>query len=125
MPLFGKDKKAEVKKDGASVPVATAANVSANTAPDSSHVLLKPRITEKATMHEAAGVYTFDVAETANKHQISQAVRELYKVTPRMVKIVPVPSKFKRSARTGKRGVKRGGKKAYVYLKKGDTLKVM
>ena len=27
-------------------------------------------------------------------------------------------------ARTGKSGVKRGGKKAYVYLKKGDTISI-
>jgi len=123
MALFGKTKKSSVgakEVKTASKPVAVT-NVSVP-ASGSAHVLMHPRITEKATMHGAMGVYTFDVADTANKHQISQAVRELYKVTPRMVRIVRIPSKIKLNSRTGKRGVKRGGKKAYIYLKKGDSI---
>ncbi|OGG60110.1 50S ribosomal protein L23 [Candidatus Kaiserbacteria bacterium RIFCSPHIGHO2_02_FULL_49_16] len=89
---------------------------------DSSHVLLNPRITEKSTWHSAQGVYVFDVAVNSNKQQISRAIRAIYKVTPRKIRIVTVPSKSKRSARTGKLGVKGGGKKAYVYLKKGETI---
>ncbi len=89
-----------------------------------SHVLTNPRVTEKATMHEAGGVYTFDVSVDANKRQIIEAVRELYKVTPRMVRVVTIPAKLKRNARTGKPGVKHGGKKAYVFLKKGDTIAI-
>ncbi len=122
MALFGKNKKTEVKKDAVAVP-ATVTKTAGTTIPsDSAHVLLNPRITEKATMHSADSVYTFHVAESANKHQIAQAVRELYKVTPRMVRVVRIPSKIKRNMRTGKEGVKKGGKKAYVYLKKGDTI---
>jgi len=56
--------------------------------------------------------------------QIIEAVRELYKVTPRMVRVVTIPAKLKRNARTGKPGVKHGGKKAYVFLKKGDTIAI-
>ncbi|MCR4280985.1 MAG: 50S ribosomal protein L23 [Candidatus Kaiserbacteria bacterium] len=121
MALFGKTKKTApaVKKPGA--PIEKEVAVSAMPA-GSAHVLIHPRITEKATMHGAMGVYTFDVAESANKHQIAQAIRELYKVTPRMVRIVRIPSKIKLNSRTGKRGVKRGGKKAYIYLKKGDSI---
>lgn len=87
-----------------------------------SHIIVNPRITEKSTWHSAQGVYVFDVAGSANKQQIAQAVRAIYTVTPRKVSIVTVPSKRKRSARTGKLGVKGGGKKAYVYLKKGETI---
>src|SRR3989338_8043934 len=54
----------------------------------------------------------------------SSNVRAVYNVTPRMVHIVTVPAKQKRSARTGGLGVKSGGKKAYVYLKKGETITV-
>lgn len=89
---------------------------------DLSHVILNPRITEKATMHESAGAYTFDVSVRASKREILQAVKDLYKVTPRMVRVVTVPTKIKRNSRTGKMGVRGGGKKAYVYLKKGDTI---
>lgn len=89
-----------------------------------SDILKNPRITEKATAHGELGVYTFDVAEVATKRSVAGAIAALYKVTPRKVRIVTVPSKMKRSVRTGARGVSRGGKKAYVYLKKGDTITI-
>lgn len=120
MALFGKKQK-EDKKD-AVAPVEAVKSAAVSIPSDSAHVLLNPRITEKATMHSADSVYTFHVAESANKYQIAQAVRELYKVTPRMVRVVRIPSKIKRNMRTGKEGVKKGGKKAYVYLKKGETI---
>lgn len=89
-----------------------------------SQVLQQARITEKATMHSDAGVYTFNVAESATKRDIVSAVRALYKVTPRKVAIVSIPSKVRRNMRTGKIGMKHGGKKAYVYLKKGETITI-
>jgi ribosomal protein L23 len=88
-------------------------------------VLQNPRITEKATMHSGEGVYTFDVADSATKRDILKAVRSLYSVSPRKVAIVRVPKKWKRNARTGKRGMQGGGKKAYVYLKKGETITIV
>ena len=108
----------------ATKPVAGQAPKVSGTGHDVSHVLRHARITEKATMHSESGVYTFDIAENATKRDVMQAVRALYKVTPRKVAIVPVPSKMRRSARTGKRGIKRGGKKAYVYLKKGEKITI-
>lgn len=75
-------------------------------------------------MHSGAGVYTFDVAQHATKRAISQAVALIYKVTPRKIRVVQVPSKTRRSMRSGKTGVASGGKKAYVYLKKGETLTI-
>lgn len=91
---------------------------------DLSRVLKSPRITEKATMHQEAGVYTFDVAENATKRSVMQAVTSFYNVTPRKVRVVTIPSKQKRNTRTGKRGVKQGGKKAYVYLKEGESITI-
>lgn len=86
-----------------------------------SSVLLGPRITEKAThVSEHASVYTFNVSQDANKSMVSEAVTRLYKVNPRKVRIVTIPSK--RVFVRGKRGVKTGGRKAYVYLKKGETI---
>ena len=75
-------------------------------------------------MHQGVGVYTFDVAERATKQDIAAAVRQTYKVTPRKVRIVVVPSKTTRSMKTGRTGVKSGGKKAYVYLKSGETITI-
>jgi large subunit ribosomal protein L23 len=117
MALFTKKPKTEKKV--ADVKVVAAAR---GGAADISHVIEKPRITEKATYHSAQGVYVFNIAEGANKNQVMRAVRAIYSVTPRKVNIVKVPDKSKRSARTGKLGTQGGGKKAYVYLKKGETI---
>ena len=97
------------------------ASVSTTTA---SHVLRNPRITEKGTLHGERNAYLFDVAPEATKHQISQAVAAIYKVKPRMVRVVTIPSKLKRNSRTGRAGVKKGGKKAYVYLQKGENITI-
>lgn len=88
------------------------------------HILKHAHITEKATMHQAGSVYTFDVATSATKRDVIRAVEAIYKVKPQKVAMVKVPSKKVRSARTGKVGVKQGGKKAYVYLKSGETITV-
>ncbi len=92
---------------------------------DLSRVLINPRITEKSTDMNAIGAYVFNISTRANKGQVSAAIRAVYKVTPLMVRIVPIRAKNIRNARTGMMGVKSGGKKAYVYLKKGDTISVI
>ena len=83
-------------------------------------IIKKPRITEKAAHNAEANVYTFEVAQSANKTEIKKAILELYKVKPVKVNILQIPRKeiFSR----GKAGVKSGGKKALVYLKKGDKI---
>jgi len=88
------------------------------------HVLKHPRITEKATAHGDIGAYVFEVSASATKKTVMDAVHRVYQVRPRMIRIVPIPSKSRRSMRTGHRGTKRGGKKAYVYLKKGETITI-
>lgn len=89
-----------------------------------SHVLRNPRITEKVSYLQSMNVYTFDVAESANKTQVAEAVRAFYKVNPRKVRIVSQPSKVRRNARTGRIGIRSGGKKAYVFLANGETITV-
>ena len=120
MNAFFSKKKDEEKKPAKPAKAAPASSEGGIS--ELSHVIIKPRVTEKSTWHSAQGVYVFDVALSANKQQVAQAVRAIYKVTPRKVHVVTVQSKSKRSARTGKLGVKGGGKKAYVYLKKGETI---
>ena len=91
---------------------------------DISHILKHARITEKATMHNLNNTYVFNVAVKATKRDIIRTVETLYKVTPRHVTISAIPTKNVRNRRTGKTGVKGGGKKAYVYLKKGETITI-
>lgn len=122
MALFGKKKNTEKKEVAAATPVATSAASGAGR--DLSHVLKHARITEKATMSQGLGVYVFDISADASKRDIMQAVKSLYNVVPRKVAVVTVPQKDVRSARTGRTGVKGGGRKAYIYLKKGETINI-
>ena len=120
MALFGSKKKTSSKKEPAETKAVATVDASRSSTRDLSHVIKRPRITEKASMKSEAGVYTFEVATDSTKKTIAAAVRELYNVTPVKVTVVAIPSKkvFVR----GKWGVKKGGKKAYVYLKKGETI---
>ena len=88
------------------------------------NVLLRPRITEKAVIGaDKSHVYVFEVTKEATKKSISASVHDVYKVTPVKVNVVTMQAKpvFVR----GKKGFKSGGKKAYVYLKKGDKIELI
>lgn len=85
------------------------------------HPLIKGvRITEKASLAADKGRYTFNVKDDANKNEIKKAIKMIYKVTPIKVTITQIQPKT--VIRRGKVGVKSGGKKAVVYLKKGDKI---
>ncbi len=80
-----------------------------------------PRITEKASVLSESNVYVFDVTESANKTEVKKAIFTLYKVKPVKVNIINSADK-KTSLRGRFSSVKEGGKKAMVYLKKGDKI---
>ena len=120
MALFSKK---ENKKDTKAV-VAKDAAVSSGIRSSNAHILRHARITEKATMHSLESIYVFDVSERATKRDIVMAIRDIYNVTPRMVRVASIPTKSTRNPRTGVTGTKRGGKKAYVFLKKGETIMI-
>ena len=90
-----------------------------------SEVILRPRLTEKAVNMMEKNVYVFDVSLRANKVMIKAAIKDVYKVEPVKIAITSIKTKKKRSPKTGKIGTKSGGKKAYVYLKKGDSIAIM
>ena len=130
MALFGRKKKEEVKdapvKEGVAKTVTKKESkpnpVSENI--DLSGVLIRPRITEKGAIvaHEV-NAYTFDVDRRATKLQIKAAIEKIYKVIPRKVTIAQIPDKKVRvRGQRSKSGVRSGGKKAFVYLKKGDKI---
>ena len=82
----------------------------------------KLHITEKASVASEKGVYVFQVEKEATKSSITKQIISAYKVTP--VKVNIVNSKPKKVVSKGKVGQTRGVKKAYVYLKKGDTIDI-
>jgi large subunit ribosomal protein L23 len=88
------------------------------------NVLVRPRITEKAAIGiDKSNVYVFEVTEEATKGSISASVKKVYGVTPVKVHVARIYDK--KVIVRGKRGTKTGGKKAYVYLKKGDKIELM
>jgi len=124
MALFGKKKEEkavenapETKKVEAPKALATDYNLDA--------VILGPRITEKAVGISEQNVYTFNVRRDATKFQVRDAVKALYNVTPVKVNIVnKAPAKRMVGMRNRTKHVK-GIKKAYVYLKKGDSISLV
>jgi len=123
MALFGK-KKADAKTE--EVKVATApARPTLATDTNQSSVIVGPRITEKAVGKSEQNVYTFIVRRDANKYQIRDAIKATYNVTP--VKINTV-NKLPAKRMVGMRGKTKhvpGMKKAYVYLKEGDSISIV
>jgi large subunit ribosomal protein L23 len=84
------------------------------------NVLKRPRVTEKASFLSQNNVFTFEIDNASGKKEVVAAVKAFYGVSPVKVTVVTTPSKkiFFR----GKAGAKSALKKAYVYLKKGDTI---
>lgn len=98
----------------------TTKEVSTETVSVKNSVIIGPRVTEKAAYATERNVFVFNIASTANKIQVRQAVKEMYKVTP--LKVTVVVSKPKAKTFRGVPGYRSGFKKAYVTLKKGDTI---
>jgi large subunit ribosomal protein L23 len=84
-------------------------------------ILLRPLMTEKSAQGEAVqNTYVFEVGETANKHEIKDAVERFFNVKVEDVRTVRVRGKHKRFGRHyGKRS---NWKKAYVKLVTGHSL---
>jgi large subunit ribosomal protein L23 len=86
------------------------------------NVIRAPWLSEKALIATEAGVYVFEVPASATKLQIADAIELIYKVRPRKVNVVNLPAKTV-SLRTRRGiGTKARRHKAYVYLKKGETI---
>lgn len=85
-----------------------------------SHIIIRPRITEKASTQSGGNSYTFEVARHANKIQIKQAIKEVYNVEP--VKVNVISMKPKQKMVRNMPGKTSSYKKAIVYLKDGDRI---
>jgi large subunit ribosomal protein L23 len=118
MAIFG-DKKKE-KKDKVSVKHHAHATVSLNGA--AHDIIRAPWFSEKALLGTEKGVYAFAVFPHSTKAEIAGAIKEIYNVTPKAIRIVNLPAK-KKAMRTRRGvGVRAARCKAYVYLNAGDTI---
>ena len=88
-------------------------------------VIKRPRITEKAALLSEKGVYVFEVQQGVNKHEVKNAVKEIYKVTPVKVNIVNRKPRHAMSRSKGRSVMTHGLRKAYVYLKEGDRIELI
>ncbi len=88
-------------------------------------VVIKPRITEKAALLGESNVYTFEVQSGANKYEVRDAIKALYKVTPTRVHMVHQRPRHSMSRSRGRDMMQHGLQKAYVYLKKGDRIELV
>lgn len=84
--------------------------------------IIKPVITEKATLLSEHGKVVFEVPLKATKKQIAEAVEALFKVKVRAVNTHNRPGKWKRFR--GVLGRQSGSKRAIVTLEEGQMIDV-
>jgi len=101
-------------------PVRSVKKDSKDTVEQLSHVIIRPRITEKASTQSGGNSYTFEVERSTNKIQIKKAIKEVYNVEPTKVNIISMKSKKKMVRNV--LGKTSSFKKAVVFLKDGDTI---
>ena len=87
---------------------------------DPRDIIIRPVISEKSYDMIEHNRYTFEVAKTASKPQIADAVSEIFGVTVTSVNTMNVKGKPRR-VRVAK-GKTRDWKKAIVSLKEGDSI---
>jgi large subunit ribosomal protein L23 len=104
--------------------VVAGVNASANNANLNNRIIIRPRITEKATMMaDSKNVFVFEVSENATKGNVRRAVASIYNVTP--VKVAMTRNPGKQVYYRGRIGNTSGVKKAYVHLKAGDKIEII
>ena len=90
--------------------------------PEHYDIIKKPVITEKATMASEAGAVVFQVAKSATKPQIKEAVEAVFGVKVKAVNTTITKGKAKKFR--GRPGERSDVKKAYVTLEEGNTIDV-
>ncbi|MDH3669517.1 MAG: 50S ribosomal protein L23 [Paracoccaceae bacterium] len=85
-------------------------------------VIRRPIVTEKSTMASMANAVVFEVAKSASKPLIKEAVEAIYGVKVKAVNTVLTKGKVKRFR--GRPGRRNDVKKAYVTLEDGNTVDV-
>lgn len=121
MALFTSDTntKKEKREHGARV---TRARARALAEGREHEIIRAPWFSEKALMATERGIYAFSVPASATKADVAGAVKAVYNVEPRKVRIVNMPGKRKAMRFKRGTGVRAGRRKAYVYLRPGDSI---
>tara|TARA_B100000941_G_scaffold286002_1_gene258877 strand:- start:2362 stop:2655 length:294 start_codon:yes stop_codon:yes gene_type:complete len=87
-----------------------------------SDIILSPVITEKSTILQETGKYTFKVIMNADKYSIKKAIEEIFEVKVAAVNIILKKGKPKTFGRN--RIITPGYKKAIISLAPGETINI-
>jgi large subunit ribosomal protein L23 len=91
---------------------------------DLTYILKQPIVTEKSTLRQAQGKYTFEVDRRATKRQIAKAVENTFGVHVKGVQIITVRGKKRRIGQTRREIRRPDWKKAIVKLAQGEKIDV-
>jgi len=89
---------------------------------DPREIIIAPVVSEKSYALMEDGAYTFTVRTTANKHEIRDAVQQIFGVRVAKVNTLNRPGKRKRNRRTFTYGKRPDTKRAIVTLVEGETI---
>ena len=82
--------------------------------------IIRPIITEKATILSEQNKTVFKVHSSANKKNIKKNIEKIFKVN--VIKINTITKKSKSKVIRGRIGFRKGYKKAMITLKKGQSI---
>lgn len=85
-------------------------------------IIKAPLITEKSSMEQQNGVYTFICSPKATKTEIKEAIEKIFKVKVVEIQTLNVKVKTKRVGRYS--GLSNRAKKAMVRLAEGNTINI-
>lgn len=88
--------------------------------------ILAPFITEKSSEQNEENRYCFLVAKQANKLTIKKEIKRIYGATVEEVKTLRCPGRavIRHTKKGVVRGRRRPWKKAFVYVRRGDSIDV-
>jgi len=87
-----------------------------------SDIIISPVITEKSTILQESGKYTFKVSNNADKTSVKKAIEEIFEVKVVAVNIIVKKGKPKTFGRN--RIITPSYKKAIVSLSQGETINI-
>ena len=87
-------------------------------------VIVKPVVSEKSYALLEENVYTLEVAKSASKPQIRDAIESIFDVTVLKVNTLNRDGKRKRNRRMPTYGKRPDVKRAYVTLVEGDSIEL-
>ena len=91
---------------------------------DPRDIIIRPVVSEKSYAAFDENIYTFVVANDANKIEIRHAIEQIFGVRVTNVNTLNRTGKRKRNRRTGGYGTRPATKRAVVSLAEGDRIEI-